>query len=77
MHSHYARLPRITILILSFILASVIVGGFFPTPNVVGGGTASMVVMAFVMAAFKIAIESVWSRWLRRQSEKGEGKPLD
>lgn len=67
------RPPKTAILIFSIILAGILVGGLIPTPNVVGGGGAKMVLMIFLTVAFKAAIEYFWGRKTRK---KDADKPV-
>jgi hypothetical protein len=66
-------LPRPGVLILSFILAVVVVGGLVPTPNNLGGGAAIMVLIIFVAVIFKAAIE----HFLNRKQNKSDDHPGD
>ena len=56
-------------LILSTILAGIIVAGFVPTPNAVGGGEAKMVLIIFLAVVFKAAIDFYFNK---RQKKKDE-----
>jgi hypothetical protein len=52
--------------IVSMILAYIICQGLFPTPNIVGGGDQSMVILIVLTVIFKATIDLLVRRWKKK-----------
>ena len=57
---------------MSVILAGIIVAGLVPTPNIVGGGGAMMVLIIFLAVVFKATFEHLVSRYQKRKPRQDE-----
>jgi len=59
-------LRKLSVWVVSMILAYIIGQGLFPTQNVVGGGAASMFIFIFLTVIFRATIEYLLSKWKRK-----------
>ena len=57
-------------------LAYIIGVGLFPTPNLVGGGEATMVILIFLTVIFRATIEYFLSRRRKKNDEGHVDKPV-
>ena len=69
------RPSRLWVLVVAFILAYVVAEGLFPTPNVVGGGEAKMVVLIFLTVLFKATIDYFLRRRRKKKNEQRDDTP--
>ena len=73
---HNMRPSRLWVLFVSFILAYVVAEGIFPTPNIVGGGEAKMVLLIVLTVVFKAAIDYFLSRRQKKKDRRRDDKPV-
>jgi len=65
MNSLHRRIPKTRIFIISLVVAGLVVAGFVPTPNIIGGGDVKMFLIIFLTVGLKATIEYLWGRRFR------------